>query len=120
MRKFLLAATILAPFAIAPAFADGHGGTTAGNLTGAVSISTGGVLAGQSTKAGAITVGNGSSFQSVTAGNAAAINTSGTAMARPCSATPGKAGASEIWLPAVPTPYKARPCSAVRSRQPEI
>src|SRR5690348_18413584 len=48
MRKFFFAATILAPFVVAPALA-------------------GGVQAGQNTTAGAMTVGNGASFQSGTA-----------------------------------------------------
>jgi hypothetical protein len=83
MRKFLLAATILAPFAIAPAFADNNGGVVAGNLSGAASISVAGIQAGQSTSAGSMTVGNASSFQSARAGNSAMIETSGMAKASP-------------------------------------
>lgn len=82
MRKFLLAATIIAPFAIAPAFA-GDGGVVAGNLSGAASISVAGVQAGQSTSAGSMTVGNASSFQSAKAGNSAMIETTGMAKASP-------------------------------------
>jgi len=82
MRKFLLAATIVAPIAIAPALAnDRH--TVAGNLSGTAAISVGGIEAGQSTSAGSMTVGNASSFQSAKAGNTAAIKTAGTAKATP-------------------------------------
>jgi hypothetical protein len=91
MRKFLLAATILAPFVVAPAFAGGgpEGGAIAGNLTGTVSISAGGVQASQGTQAGAMTVGNGASYQSATAGNFATINTNGYAKAGPGIAMTG-------------------------------
>src|SRR5579859_5230626 len=91
MRKFLLAATILAPFVVAPAFAGGgpEGGAIAGNLTGTASISVGGVQASQGTQAGAMTVGNGFSFQSATAGNAASITTNGHAIAGPGKAMTG-------------------------------
>ena len=94
MRKIFLAATILAPFAVAPAFADG--GAVAGSLTGTGSMSVAGVSAGQSTQAGALTVGNGASFQSATAGNNASIATDGYAKAGPgYSATGAKTTQSQ-------------------------
>ena len=84
MRKFFFAATILAPFVVAPALAGGQdGGRVTGNLTGTASFSAGGVQAGQNTTAGAMTVGNGASFQSGTAGNSATIGTGGIAYAKP-------------------------------------
>ncbi len=83
MHKCLLAATILAPFAIAPAFAGNDGGVIAGNLSGAASISVGGIQAGQSTSAGSMTVGNAAQFDSAKAGNAAMIGTMGMAKAGP-------------------------------------
>jgi len=91
MRKFLLAATILAPFVVAPAFAGGgpQGGAIAGNLTGTASISAGGVVASQGTMAGAMTVGDGTSFQSATSGNFATISTDGYAKAGPGYAKTG-------------------------------
>ena len=89
MRKILVAATILAPLVVAPAFARDDGGAIAGNITGTASISVAGVAAGQSTQAGAMTAGNGFSMQSATAGNVAAIDTSGYAKAGPGYAKTG-------------------------------
>jgi hypothetical protein len=86
MRKFLLAATILAPFVVAPAFAGGNGsagGTIAGNVSGTVSMSNSGLTASGGTAAGAMTAGNGASFQSVTTGNYATVGSKGVAMAGP-------------------------------------
>jgi hypothetical protein len=81
MRKFLLAATILAPFAFAPAF----GQTIAGdvNLAKTAAGSTAGVASEQGTMAGAKVGGNGAVVTGAVSGNYTQVQTAAGATAGP-------------------------------------
>jgi hypothetical protein len=78
MRKFLIAATILVPFA---AFAGQDNGKVAGNLALTASGSLAGVQSQQGTMAGSMVGGNGAVINGAVAGNYTSIDTSGTAHA---------------------------------------
>jgi hypothetical protein len=83
MRKLLFAATILAPFAVAPAFAGDL--TIAGdvNLAKTAAGSTAGVASGQGTMAGAKAAGNGAVIVGAVSGNYTAVQTGAAALAGP-------------------------------------
>ena len=103
MRKFLLAATILAPFVVAPAFAGGapQGLTAAGdiNLSKTTAGSTAIVGSMQGTNAQAKAAGNGGVIVGAVSGNYTSVET--TAL--------GKAGRE--WA-GTPTRRRRRPTSA--------
>ncbi len=86
MRKFLLAATILAPFAMAPAFAEMPQAMTAAgdvNLAKTAAGSTAGVASEQGTMAGAKVGGNGAVIVGAVSGNYTQVQTSAGATAGP-------------------------------------
>jgi hypothetical protein len=78
MRKFLIAATILVPFA---AFAGQDHGMIAGNLALTASGSLAGVQSQQGTMAGSMVGGNGAVINGAVAGNYTSIDTTGAAKA---------------------------------------
>jgi hypothetical protein len=86
MRKFLLAATILAPFALAPAFAEMPRSQTVAadvNLAKTSAGSTAGVSSEQGTMAGAKVGGNGAVITGAVSGNYTQVNTAAGATAGP-------------------------------------
>jgi hypothetical protein len=86
MRKFLLAATILAPFALAPAFAEMPRSPTVAadvNLAKTSASSNAGVSSGQGTTAGAKVGGNGAVITGAVSGNYTQMNTAAGATAGP-------------------------------------
>lgn len=87
MRKFLLAATILAPFVVAPAFAGSgpNGASMAGdlNLAKTSANSTAGVASTQRTGANTLAAGNGSVIVGAVSGNYTQVQTTASAAARP-------------------------------------
>jgi hypothetical protein len=86
MRKFLLAATILAPFAVAPAFAEmPQTVTIAGdvNLAKTAAGSNAGVSSQQGTMAGAKVGGNGAVITGAVSGNYTQVQTAAGATAGP-------------------------------------
>jgi hypothetical protein len=85
-RKFLLAATILAPFAVAPAFAEmPRDITVAGdvNLAKTAAGSTAGIASERGTMAGAKVGGNGAVITGAVSGNYTQVNTAAGATAGP-------------------------------------
>jgi hypothetical protein len=86
VRKFLLAATILAPFAVAPAFADMPANLTAAgdiNLAKTAAGSTAGVASQQGTMAASKVGGNGAVLTGAVSGNYTQMNTAAGATAGP-------------------------------------
>jgi hypothetical protein len=86
VRKFLLAATILAPFAVAPAFADMPANLTAAgdiNLAKTAAGSTAGVASQQGTMAASKVGGNGAVLTGAVSGNYTQVNTAAGATAGP-------------------------------------
>jgi hypothetical protein len=86
MRKFLLAAAVLAPFALASAFAEmPRNQTIAGdvNLARTSAGSTAGVASGQNTAAGVKAAGNGGVVTGAVSGNYTQVNTAAGATAGP-------------------------------------
>ncbi len=87
MRKFLLAATLLAPFAVAPAFAGGGmlGGIAAGDVNiGMTSAgSSAGVSSVQGTKARANVAGKGGVIVGAVSGNTTSVQTTAQGTAGP-------------------------------------
>ena len=87
MRKFLLAATILAPFVVAPAFAGGaqQGLTAAGdiNLSKTTAGSTAIVGGMQGTNAQAKAAGNGGVIVGAVSGNYTSVDTAAAGTAGP-------------------------------------
>jgi hypothetical protein len=86
MRKFLLAATILAPFALAPAFAEMPRGQTVSadvNLAKTTAGSNADVSSQQGTMAGAKIGGNGAVTTGAVSGNYTQVNTAAGAIAGP-------------------------------------
>jgi hypothetical protein len=83
MRKLLLAATILASFAAAPAFAGSgaDGGMISGNVALATSGSNAGVSSVQGTMANAKLAGNGGVIVGAVSGNYTAVDTMSAAKA---------------------------------------
>lgn len=85
MRKFLLAATILAPFAIAPAFAGSDALSIAGdlNLAKTSAGSTAAVGSMQGTNAQAKAAGNGGVIVGAVSGNYTSVETTALGKAGP-------------------------------------
>jgi hypothetical protein len=86
MRKFLLAATILVPFAMAPAFAEmPHAMTAAGdvNVAKTTAGSSASVGSEQNTMAGGKAGGNGAVIVGAVSGNYSAVETGAGATAGP-------------------------------------
>ena len=86
MRKFLLAATILAPFALAPAFADMPANLKAAgdvNLAQTAANSNAGVSSQQGTMAASKVGGNGAVVAGAVSGNYTQVNTGAGATAGP-------------------------------------
>jgi hypothetical protein len=82
MRKFLLAATILAPFAVAPAFADmPRAPITAGDVN--IGKTAAGSSAGVSSQQGTMAGGNGAVIVGAVSGNYTSVMTGAGATAGP-------------------------------------
>lgn len=87
MRKFLLAATLLAPFAVAPAFAGG--GTLGGIAAGDVDLgmtsagSSAGVSSVQGTRARSNVAGNGGVIVGAVSGSTTSVQTTALGTAGP-------------------------------------
>jgi hypothetical protein len=86
MRRFLLAATILLPFAVAPAFAEMQQPMTAAgdiNIGKTAAGSSAGVSSQQGTMAGAKVAGNGAVIVGAVSGNYTSVQTGAGATAGP-------------------------------------